>query len=536
MIVNKTLVGARAYISTVLLSLFLAACGGGGADGSTVAPGPVPEPSPAPTPTDPVETNTVDAVFVKGMVDGANCELFEVNSTGVKGSSITTAASANGNVSFGSNIQYIGVALIECTGGTYIDEATGSSLNAPLTRAVINIIADATFTVSPLTEIATALAELEGDLETALSRHNTDVATAFGLTAAITDVIPVDLQTSPANDTDAGQYATVLALISQLDANLEGDVSTIVDTLVTDLTDGNLSSDFLSDFSEAILDLATSSVVTNIREDTINSIVILANIPTSDIQAPTGYTVAIDQDAINAENQAELSFTVSGAEVGASYSYNIRSGSGSISGSGSVTASTFSVSNINVSALPDGTLTLNFLLTDDAGNTGVNAVSSVMKTVSDITAPVGYTVAINQTSIDSTNQTSFGFNVQNAEIGTQYTYQITSGSEVILESGTVVSNMFNISDIDVSALPDGTLTLSFSLTDDAGNTGVSTTDSVIKTTSASTVSISGSLTFDLVPHLQVGNGLDYDNIIRSPIRGAVGSQFIGCCTGYNCQQ
>ena len=60
-----------------------------------------------------------------------------------------------------------GTALISCSGGTYVDEATGLVLDAPATRAVVYVDSDAIFTVSPLTEIATQLAEAAGDLNTA---------------------------------------------------------------------------------------------------------------------------------------------------------------------------------------------------------------------------------------------------------------------------------------------------------------------------------------------------------------------------------
>ena len=39
-----------------------------------------------------------------------------------------------------------GPALISCTGGTYVDEATGGTLDAPDTRAVVNVDGDTVFT------------------------------------------------------------------------------------------------------------------------------------------------------------------------------------------------------------------------------------------------------------------------------------------------------------------------------------------------------------------------------------------------------
>lgn len=102
----------------------------------------------------------------------------------------------------------------------------------------------------------------------------------------------------------------------------------------------------------------------------------------SDVVAPSGYAVAFTTDPINAGNATAAAFQISQAEVGATYNYTITSsgGAGSVSGSGSISAATQSVSGINVSGLPDGTLTVSLTLTDAASNTGIAATDTVGKT------------------------------------------------------------------------------------------------------------------------------------------------------------
>ncbi len=51
-------------------------------------------------------------------------------------------------------------------------------------------------------------------------------------------------------------------------------------------------------------------------------------------------------------------------------------------------------------------------------------------------------------------------------------------------SGTIATATDTISGIDVSGLNDGTLTLSFTLTDDSGNTGSAATDTASKDATA----------------------------------------------------
>ncbi|MEL6200336.1 MAG: VCBS domain-containing protein, partial [Pseudomonadota bacterium] len=163
-----------------------------------------------------------------------------------------------------------GAALIACTGGTYVDEATGGTLDAPDTRAVVDVQADTVFTVSPLTEIATQLAEIAGDFNAALSTFNASVGINFAVAGDITQVAPTDLATTASGNDDAGRYATALALISQLDANDAGATAAqIVAALGADIADGTFAQATLDAFSQAIIDIVTSPVAGNLDSDAL---------------------------------------------------------------------------------------------------------------------------------------------------------------------------------------------------------------------------------------------------------------------------
>ena len=96
--------------------------------------------------------NVVSFIAVTGEVGDA--------SGAAESPALASGTTIDGSVSFGELVPVDGTALISCTGGTYIDEATGEELDAPDTRAVVNVVGDAVFTVSPLTEIATQLERL----------------------------------------------------------------------------------------------------------------------------------------------------------------------------------------------------------------------------------------------------------------------------------------------------------------------------------------------------------------------------------------
>ena len=71
----------------------------------------------------------LEALYVHGLVDAALCELSAVDASGVAASTpLASGTTSNGSASFGGGdlVPIDGTALISCTGGTYVDEATVS--------------------------------------------------------------------------------------------------------------------------------------------------------------------------------------------------------------------------------------------------------------------------------------------------------------------------------------------------------------------------------------------------------------------------
>ena len=216
---------------------------------------------------------TLGALFVHGLVDGASCDIAAIDAMGAVGTPLASGTSSAGSVSFGDLVPVDGAALISCTGGTYVDEATGTTLDAPDTRAVVNVSGDTVFTVSPLTEIATQLAVLAGDLNAALSTYNAAVGINFGVAGDITLIVPTNLATTAAANDDAGRYATALALISQIDANDSAlEAGQIITNLSNDLADGTFSQGTLDSFNQAVVDLGTSPVAGNLDAEALTTV------------------------------------------------------------------------------------------------------------------------------------------------------------------------------------------------------------------------------------------------------------------------
>ncbi|MFC3197672.1 Ig-like domain-containing protein [Parapedobacter deserti] len=198
-----------------------------------------------------------------------------------------------------------------------------------------------------------------------------------------------------------------------------------------------------------------------------------------DTEPPTLY-ISSDMTALKAGETAELTFTIS--EPVTSFSAgDVTVSGGTLSGlSGSITdytATFVPTANTTVTATVDVAAGR---LTDAAGNGNTAATQLTILVDTDI--PDGYTVSIDQAEITLVNQSALSFTFSGAEVNTTFDYTITSsgGGTPISGSGTVADAGEQITGIDVSGLANGTLTVSVTLTDPAGNEGNPATDNVTK--------------------------------------------------------
>ncbi len=169
-----------------------------------------------------------------------------------------------------------------------------------------------------------------------------------------------------------------------------------------------------------------------------------------DNTGPTGYTVTINQDPINLGNETAVSFTFTGAELGATYNYTFNStgGGAPVTGSGTVVSAGETISGINLSGLGDGTVNLSVTLTDTLGNIGSAATDNAAKvsdaiSISDISfaeGNAGTTTFIFTVSVDgggnAASNIGFTYNTANgtATAGTDYVAIV--GSTGTITAGT----------------------------------------------------------------------------------------------------
>ena len=107
------------------------------------------------------------------------------------------------------------------------------------------------------------------------------------------------------------------------------------------------------------------------------------------------YTAAFTTSPITNANGSAVSFAIAKAPTGASFTYTITSsgGSGSVTGSGTIGGSPHTVSGVDVSALPSGTLTLSVTVSTAAGGTGAARTGTATPTFTGVLDSLSATAA-----------------------------------------------------------------------------------------------------------------------------------------------
>lgn len=131
-----------------------------------------------------------------------------------------------------------------------------------------------------------------------------------------------------------------------------------------------------------------------------------------------------------------------------------------------------------LTALTNGVYDVQVTATDAQGNIGTDASSNELTI--DLLAPAGYSASIVQERINATNQAAMSFVFAGAEVGSSYNYSVSDSTNSVTGSGTVSSATQQVAGINVTALAEGTLQLSVTLTDTLGNVGAAATDTVLK--------------------------------------------------------
>jgi hypothetical protein len=230
---TKRFLGAVIYLTMLVLS----GCSGGGGDTAATAT----ETSPPvvttpPVTTPPLPASTLTGMASKGPIQAGTVQAFAVSSGAVDRSAPIgqglTDSSGNYSFDIGS---YKGPVLVEVTGGTFTDEASGTTvtLKTPL-RAIFTNISTGTnkMAVTPLTELAFRKANGAGALTAdAISSANAGIAATFGLK----DIVAT-MPDAGGSLAEQKKYANACGSISQLVYNNKNTGETLDGALTRLLT------------------------------------------------------------------------------------------------------------------------------------------------------------------------------------------------------------------------------------------------------------------------------------------------------------
>ncbi len=226
-------------------------------------------------------TLDVTANVVKGPVSGASCELFAVDDSGAAAAPAQASATSDttGAMIF-SDVHFEGVGLVSCTGGTYTDESTGDTLDAPELRAVLNVVEGdsetpgPSYVVSPLTEMAVQASGANlNNFATEAQAINLRFGIRFDTTEVLPTVVGVDVLGADGAE-NADRYGSALALISQLNADdTVKNIATVIADIAEDLADGSFTDTTLDAFELAQTNLQTTSAVAgDVNESLLDAI------------------------------------------------------------------------------------------------------------------------------------------------------------------------------------------------------------------------------------------------------------------------
>ncbi|RYX90093.1 MAG: hypothetical protein EOO28_30610 [Comamonadaceae bacterium] len=164
-------------------------------------------------------SSSVSGTVAKGPINGATVTIYAVDASGVKGAALGTTTTGTGGT-YSANVNYAGPVLIEASGGTYTDEATGTTKTlAETLRVMVTTTAGATVTgvVTPLTTAAYALGQVGG---TAGAVSIATYGAAVNSIQAQFNLSGVNLVTTvPSVTGTVNGYGAILRAVSQFVAN-----------------------------------------------------------------------------------------------------------------------------------------------------------------------------------------------------------------------------------------------------------------------------------------------------------------------------
>jgi len=193
---------------------------------------------------------TISGTAVKGPVANATVTAWEIGSNGMPGAQIgsaSTGAAGNFTMQMGN---YAGPVMLQMTGGTFPDEATGTHMGMGtdmMTAVIPNMIAGATLSGIQMTALTSMAQRMAQDMSGGMTPANITQSNAnIGMYFDVSDILSVHPMDPTVNGSGAPatqaqrNYGMTLAAMSEYAHNPVGmpSASGMVAAMMTDASDG----------------------------------------------------------------------------------------------------------------------------------------------------------------------------------------------------------------------------------------------------------------------------------------------------------
>jgi len=235
----------RRFFITLFAAVFLATLAGCGL--------------PQKSSTTATQTTDITGITLGALIDGT-LTIYALNPDGSYGAVLDTKSISPTDGAYSATISYSGDAIIEVSGGTYTDEATGETveLSGKLRAVVAGLTGSAKVAVTPMTEVAAAMALEDNSaytLKTKIQNANYVVGALSG-NINIINTQPADPTNiaSKTASTDSLTYGLLLGTVSQM--VYDGRATSVADAVAkikADLVDGDYKAETMGPVIKASL-------------------------------------------------------------------------------------------------------------------------------------------------------------------------------------------------------------------------------------------------------------------------------------------
>lgn len=381
---------------------------------------------------------------------------------------------SNNDTTVGSGCTFDNILLVKNGTGSSYNYTNGTSFSSPAVAGLATLIWDfkPSLSMPEVRQIILDSAEVIPQLTEKVASNG--MANSYRALALLTDPAPTGVNgtLSPGGDVFAGgtfsssSSPTInwTAPVGQgIMAGYSYALDAVPDTIV-ETTELNVELSGLSEGEHTFSIIGINDVgTTGTQVDfsfTVDSIT-----PT----APTGLSVNGGSNQVSGTNESSSSIDVTVSEAG-TLSFSFSDGSSpTIEGVASVTSGINSIPNIDLSSLNDGNITLTVFTKDHAENISPNTQLILPKT-STVPDPGGLSIN-GGTVINASNVSSGTLSFDLNSTGT-FSYTFTDSASATIQGTHTISTAGtqSISNLDLSLLQDGTISLSYDFTASGGGT------------------------------------------------------------------